>query len=388
MYSVAEIDYALLKSRFNRRFNQEPRIFRSPGRINLIGEHTDYNEGFVMPAGIDREIVVLIAPSPSAKSELLALDLNESVSFTETDYAHAPNGWARYIIGVYDQLKRGGYDPGHIQCMFSGNIPMGAGLSSSAALECAALFGYCELFNIHLQKKVIAGMAQKAENQFVGVKCGIMDQYTSVFSKEDCVFKLDCRTLDHQYYPLQLGDYELILIDTSVTHSLASSEYNTRRQQCEEGIRTLQSSGMKIQALRDVTISDLQRYESNFDRVIYKRCKYVVEENMRVVQAGEALLQDDFEKLGMLLYQSHQGLSNEYQVSCPELDFLVEYTLDRTEVLGARMMGGGFGGCTLNLVKKSKAEDFRKDIQAAFNERFGLIPPVYEVHTASGTSEI
>lgn len=377
-----------LTKAFTARFNSTPRVFRSPGRINLIGEHVDYNNGFVMPAAIDKEIVVLMAPSAASVSRIYAYDLDESISFSRENYAEVTTPWAKYLVGIYDQLVRNGITPGEVDCLFTGNIPIGAGLSSSAALECATLAAYNAIFDLHLDKMRMVHMAQKAENDFVGVMCGIMDQFASVFSKEGQVLKLDCRDMTFSPYPLNLEGYQLILVDSMVTHSLASSEYNIRREQCEQGVALLQHAGLEISSLREVTREQLDLHESILGAIIYKRCKYVVDEIERVQLAAAALENNDLVSLGRLLYETHDGLSKEYDVSCPELDFLVDLTRDNPNVTGSRLMGGGFGGCTLNLVATDHISSFRENVTHEFYENYKKRPNVYSVNTANGTSEL
>ncbi len=377
-----------LHDEFVRRFGTEPQLFVSPGRINLIGEHTDYNDGFVLPAGIDREIAVLMAPSSDSESHLYSVDSNEAVSFNSTNYNEIEVGWARYLIGVYDQLTKMDLKAGPVNCLFAGDIPIGAGLSSSAALECAVAAAYNKVFELGLENKELALLSQRAENEFVGVNCGIMDQFASVFSKEGHVIRLDCRDLGYEYFPLNLGEYELILADSMVKHSLASSEYNTRRKQCEAGIEILKEAGLAVESLRDVTIKDLEINKSRLGATIFRRCKYVVDEIHRVGLAGEYLRDDDIPALGELLYETHDGLRDEYEVSCDELDFMVDFTRDQSYVAGARMMGGGFGGCTINIVRKDMTDRFRHELSSAYEAKFGKKPSVYDVRTGPGTRQI
>lgn len=382
------MDYNKLIAAFLSRYQSKPRVFRSPGRINLIGEHTDYNSGFVLPAAVDKEICLLMAPSTGSKTRIYSVDQAEEVSFTLEDYRLVNTQWAKYIIGVLDELLKRGKDVQHVDILFSGNIPMGAGMSSSAALECAVAYAYNALFNLQLEKWDIVKIAQAAENNFVGVKCGIMDQFASVFSKENMAIKLDCRNLDFTTYPLNIDRYVFLLVDTMVKHSLASSEYNTRRAECEAGIKIFQLYNPSIQSLRDVDAQLLEAHQDKMDTTVFKRCSYVVSEIERVNLATEALKNNNFQELGQLLYQTHAGLQYLYEVSCKESDFLVQFTKDLPYVLGARMMGGGFGGCTINLVEASKAGRFEEEISKAYQNEFNIKPAIYTVKTAAGTSEI
>ncbi|MCB0496812.1 MAG: galactokinase [Cyclobacteriaceae bacterium] len=382
------MDHSQLLSVFKSRFQSSPRIFRSPGRINIIGEHTDYNDGFVLPAGVDREIVMVIGSNNSDQFNVYSLDEGEEVSFTLNDYTSVSNGWAQYIIGIIDQLKKAGHTVPGIDCVFGGDIPIGAGMSSSAALECATLYGLNELFGFDLDKQAIALMSQKAENEYVGVNCGIMDQFASVFSEEKKAIRLDCRDLSYELFDLDLKDYQLVLVDSMVKHSLASSEYNVRRAECEEGVALLNGKYPNVTSLRDATITQLESVKEGMKPKVYKRCNYMINEISRVTKATEAMNKHDLKELGRLLYETHEGLQHEFEVSCEELDFLVNFTKNREEVLGARMMGGGFGGCSINLIKTSMIEVFSAEIQNAYKKEFGKESSIYMVNSANGTSEI
>jgi galactokinase len=375
---------------FKSLFSLEPALYQSPGRINLIGEHTDYNDGFVLPAGIDRKIVLAIQPNGSESScRAHAYDLEEDHAF---EIGHTspirPNHWSNYIMGVVDQMIRNGAKLKGFDCVISGNVPLGAGLSSSAALESVVAYALNDLFESGFERTELVKMAQKAEHEYAGVLCGIMDQFASVMSIKDQVFRLDCRTLDYEYFPLELGDYELLLLNTNVKHALASSEYNTRRLECETGVSILQNKYPGISNLRDVTIDMLENSRDDLPQFIYRRCRYVVEENQRVLDTCEALVEGNLIRVGELLYESHHGLSQDYEVSCPELDFLVERTLQKDYVLGARMMGGGFGGCTLNIVKRDKITKFIESVSTAYYGAFEKALTPIEVSIEQGSSKI
>lgn len=382
------MDYKTLRQAFKRRYHWEPRLFRSPGRINIIGEHTDYNEGFVLPAGIDKEICMAIGPNSTNNCRLYALDMKEEVSFALNDYRQVSQAWAQYIIGIVDQLLTEGKAITGFDAVFSGDVPLGAGLSSSAALECATLFGLNALFDLNLDKEAITRIAQKAENEYVGVNCGIMDQFASVFAQSGQALKLDCRDLSYEPYPLEMADHQFVLVDSMVKHKLSDSAYNTRRFESETGLAVLKECFPKIKALRDASLDQLEACEKLMDAKVYQRCQYVVEEIQRVNQAIYALSNHDLPGLGQLLYATHEGLQHQYEVSCPELDFLVDFTRGLPEVLGSRMMGGGFGGCTINLVKSEALEDFSDKIAHAYLKAYGVLPRVYPVKTANGTSEV
>lgn len=382
------MDANLIKDKFSEIYGPSSTLICSPGRVNLIGEHTDYNEGFVLPAAINKEIFFAVAKNNLNHSRLYAYDLQESVDFAPDSFSKSEKGWANYILGVVDQLQRLGLHIGGFDCIFGGNIPQGAGMSSSAALECGVATALNHVFNLSLDKTEIAKLSQKAENNFVGVQCGIMDQFANVFGRKNHVIKLDCRSLAYEYFPLEIEGYKIVLFDTNVSHSLASSEYNVRRQQCEEGIRMLQQQGMEVKSLRDVTLDMLTQYQSVLEELIFRRCWYVVEENKRVEEACHFLKQDDLLSFGKKMYESHEGLSCQYEVSCPELDFLVAQTRDNDQVLGARMMGGGFGGCSINLVKESAVASLTNEMQQAYQKQFDRALKVYVGDIVDGTKVI
>ena len=366
----------------------EPRIFRSPGRINLIGEHTDYNNGFVLPASVDKAVYFVITPRNDNKVILHAADLNDSYSFSTDDLSKPEKSWPLYQIGVVDQILKMGKTIGGFQAAFGGDVPVGAGMSSSAALECCLLFALNELYDLHLDRWTIVKMGQKVENEFVGVQSGIMDQFASAFGKEDSVMRLDCRSLEFEYFPFEMKDYLLVLCDTSVKHSLASSEYNTRRLECEKGVAILQKYGPHIGSLRDVSRELVEEHKEELGDVVYRRCKFMTEEKLRLQEACDLLVQGDMESFGKKMYATHLGLQHEYEVSCAELDFLVEQTIDNPDVLGARMMGGGFGGCTINLVKIEGVENFEKIMKSAYKEQYEIDLPCYRVKITNGTEEL
>lgn len=374
-----------VKNRFAEEFEDKPLMVASPGRINLIGEHTDYNHGFVMPAAIDKRIVAALAPAPDGRSRLVAFDQNDTHRFDVDDFGPSGKAWPDYILGVVRQLQRLGLRIGGFNAVFAGTIPAGAGLSSSAALECAFAYGLSVLFGYSLDRSTIAHLAQRAENEFVGVRCGIMDPFASVHGRAGSVFRLDCRSLEYEYFDFPMTGYRLILCDTGVKHHLASSEYNTRRGECEAGVAVLREHDAGIAGLRDVSLEQLQQHRSRLDPVIYRRCRYVIEENERVLAMSEALNRADPAGAGALLFQSHEGLSRDYEVSCEELDFLVECARADPGVAGARMMGGGFGGCTINLVRADRVDEWCAGAKAAYRERFAAELKIYPVQIADGT---
>ena len=377
-----------IKNKFLALFSKEPLLVRSPGRVNLIGEHTDYNDGFVLPAAIDKEVICALSGNESDICHFHAYDLDESFEISVGQLEKSEPGWPNYLMGVVDQLQKAGHKISGFNCVIGGNIPIGAGLSSSAAIECAMMYGLDRLFNLKIDKLDMVKMAQKAENEFVGVNCGIMDQFASMFGKYDEVIKLDCRSLEYQYYHFDMSDFILVLCDTKVKHSLASSEYNTRRRECEKGVKFLQQRHPEVKSLRDATLDMFERHQEEMDPVILKRCRYVVEENIRVEKACEDIFKGDFRKFGEKMYQSHYGLRDDYEVSCKELDFLVEQTENDDKVLGARMMGGGFGGCTLNLIEKEYLDNFIRKMTTAYKDGLNMDLEVYVASIAGGSSII
>jgi galactokinase len=364
------------------------RLFRSPGRINLIGEHTDYNNGFVLPASADKAVYFAISPRTDNRVILYAVDLDETYTFAVEDISKPDQKWAYFQLGVIEQIYKNGLSIGGFQAAFGGDVPQGAGMSSSAALECCLLFALNEVFNLGLDRFSIVKLAQKAENEYVGVQCGIMDQFASAFGKKDTVIRLDCRSLEYEYFPFSMDAYVIVLCNTMVEHSLASSEYNTRRLECEKGVSILQKYNTEIKSLRDATPALVEEHKEELGAIVYRRCKFMTEEIARVQVACDFLTAGDLISFGKKMYETHHGLQHEYEVSCEELDFLVEQTLNEDSVIGARMMGGGFGGCTINLVKKDAVDHFEAKIKKAYQERFHIDMPCYRVRITDGTEEI
>lgn len=378
---------ANLKHSFLDIFGHEPFIVRSPGRVNLIGEHTDYNNGLVLPAAINKNVLFAIAKNKSNTIRLHSLDLNDSYETSLDNIKKTEKLWPDYILGVIEQLQLNNYAIAEgFDVAFTGDIPQGAGLSSSAALECATAFAISQLFNLNLSKLDIALFSQAAENQFVGVNCGLMDQFASVFGKEQHLIKLDCADYSYEYIPFKTSDIKILLLDTQVKHSLASSAYNERRQQCEEGVRLISDRHPEVKSLREATEDQLLAYVKPVNQLVYNRCSYVVSEIQRLKEACEDLKRDDFVSFGKRMFETHEGLQHLYEVSCDELDLLVELVKDNTDILGARMMGGGFGGCTINLVKADKAEEVAKEIVLSYKQRTGIDIPFYIAEINQGTS--
>ncbi len=372
---------------FKKCFETEPEgAFRSPGRINLIGEHTDYNEGFVLPAAIDRFATVAAGRRNDSRVVLYAVQFDEWYEEDLDAIKPIPGSWTDYVLGVADQLVERGYSIGGFNMVVSGEVPVGAGLSSSAAIECAVGFALSELFGLDISRLELARIGQAAEHRFPGVQCGIMDQFASVFGKKDHALKLDCRSLDYEEVPLQLGDYKIVLLNSNVKHSLASSAYNERRQQCADGVTAVARHYGHVASLRDTTIEMLNEHVK--DPLIYQRCRYVVEENMRVGAAVEQMRLGDIGALGKLMYESHRGLSVQYEVSCAELDYLVNAVAGYPAVAGARMMGGGFGGCTINLIKEDTLNELIPELEASYRRDMGKSLSVYIATTADGTGRL
>lgn len=378
----------VVSKKFAELFTSAPAFFHAPGRINLIGEHTDYNDGFVLPAAIDKGIYFAAAKNELNKLRLFSVDFNEQIEIPMEHLKRSEVAWANYLIGVTVQFQKRNHTPGGIDCVFSGDIPLGGGLSSSAALECGFAVCINDLYNFNVDRSQLILMAQKAEHDFAGVKCGIMDQFASVFGKSGHVVRLDCRSLDYEYFPLTNDIVDIILCDTKVKHSLASSEYNIRREECETGIEIIKEQYPEVKSLRDVTLAMLEEFKAKMTMFVYQRCHYVVHEIIRVEEACKALIKHDFTTFGRLMYETHDGLSKEYRVSCNELDVLVDIARQHPDVIGARMMGGGFGGCTINLIKKGGAEKFIAAVLNEYPKKTNLHPEIYRVAIADGAGKI
>jgi galactokinase len=374
--------------KFKDVFAEEPVVIRSPGRVNLIGEHTDYNNGFVLPAAISKAIYMAVSRRDDNELHFISVDLDHSYR-GDTRHIHpSPLQWPDYILGVIDQLQQHGQVIGGFNCVFGGDIPPGAGMSSSAALECATMYSLNELFGLGLDTLTMVKLSQQAENEFVKVKCGIMDQFASMFGRKQQVIRLDCQSLDYEYLPFHEDGIAILLLDTRVKHSLASSEYNTRRQQCEAGVKLIRAHHPQVHSLRDALPEMVDRYVAPVDPVLYKRCRYVVDENARLLAGCEDLRNGDTGAFGQKMFATHEGLSLQYEVSCPELDFLVNEVKGNPAVLGARMMGGGFGGCTINLVKEDAIEELVARTAVAYAKAMNKELKAYEGHIDNGTSRI
>lgn len=370
-----------VKKLFKKEFKTKPLLVFSPGRINLIGEHTDYNDGFAFPAAINKGIALAISKNDSSTSQVCALNKNEIYEFDIKNVKPLENGgWRNYILGVVAELRVIGKSVGNFNAVFAGDIPGGAGMSSSAALENSFTYGLNKLFELGLTKNEMILVSQKAEHNYAGVKCGIMDQYASMFGVKKSALLLDCRTVESEPYKIDFKKYKIMLANTNVKHDLSESAYNDRRSVCEKV-----SGLLKIKALRDASKDDLDRIKEDITKEDYQKALYVINENNRVKQFAEAIKTEDTKALGSLLFQSHDGLSKNYKVSCAELDFLVDRAKENTDVIGARMMGGGFGGCTINLVRKDAYKKFKKDVSKKFKKEFNKNCSVYSVKLSKGT---
>ncbi|MFO7865534.1 MAG: galactokinase [Candidatus Aminicenantes bacterium] len=374
-----------VRKEFQKRFSGSPLLVRSPGRVNLIGEHTDYNQGFVLPAAVDKSIYLAVAGNNRSLCRFYSFDMDSSVEMPVKSIKKSDKSWANYLLGMVSQLQQAGYDIPGFDCAFSGDIPIGAGLSSSAAIETGLGYALNQVFELDIKNLNLVRLAQKAENEFVGVRCGIMDQFINIFGVKDKVLKIDCRTLEYEYYPFSFPDVRIILYDTGVSHSLASSEYNQRGSQCEEGVRYFQQFDSDIKSLRDVGLGMLKAHRNQMNPVIFRRCRYVVNENLRLESACRNLENKNLPAFGKKMYQTHYGLRDDYQVSCAELDFLVGFTENQPEILGARMMGGGFGGCTINLFKGPAPPEFENRIKTEYEKKFTRELKIYKTRIESGT---
>lgn len=372
---------------FRDKFGKEPLLFKSSGRINLIGEHTDYNNGFVLPAAIDKAVYVAIQKRDDSQFNWLAYNLDKMYEGNLGHIFPVESSWPNYILGVVDQLQKAGYEVGGFDLVIGGDVPNGAGMSSSAAVECATIYALNEIYNLGIDKIAMVKMAQKAEHEFAGVQCGIMDQFASMMGKKGHVIKLDCRSLEYEYVPFTFDDIEVVLFDTKVKHSLASSEYNTRRQECEKGVAIIQEKHPEVATLRDANIAMVETLLAGTGKV-YDRCKFVVEEIARLEAACEDLKHNDLKAFGQKMFATHDGLSKLYEVSCEELDFLADCAKEEPAILGSRMMGGGFGGCTINLIKKEAVEEVAARISKKYVEKFGVETEVYRTVIDDGAGSV
>ena len=373
---------------FETVFHEKPQyIFLSPGRINIIGEHVDYNDGFVLPAAINKYVCIAITSNENSKCKIVAKDLNEIFEFDLNDTL-VPNSemWINYILGVLQQFKEKKSLKKGFNAVFSSTVPIGAGLSSSAAVECGFAYALNKMFNFGLTKEEIALIGQKSEHTFVGVNCGIMDQFASVFGKKNKAIKLDCNTLEYEYHNADFKNYSLLLLDSNVKHTHLTSGYNDRRNEVEQGLTIIKQHFPKVETFRNCTEEMVNSLKDELGETIFKRCHFVVKEIQRVLDAVDALEQSDFQKLGNLMTETHHGLSKEYEVSCDEIDFLVNAVSNDEKVLGSRMMGGGFGGCSINLVEKGSENNLIERVSEQYRIAFGIELKSYKIKISKGTS--
>ncbi|MFT3903560.1 MAG: galactokinase [Niabella sp.] len=373
---------------FNEKFGDEaPEVYASPGRINLIGEHTDYNGSFVFPGAIDKGMVAAIRLNGTDKVRAYAVDLNDSAAFGLNEEDAPQQSWARYIFGVCREIvKRGGTVKG-FDTAFAGDVPLGAGMSSSAALESTYAFALNDMLNLNIDKFELARIGQSTEHNYVGVKCGIMDQFASVFGKKGHLIRLDTKSMEYAYFPFDPKGYKVVLLDSVVKHELASSAYNKRRESCEAAAHAIGKHHPEVKFLRDASMAQLNEVKDEISAEDYKRAEYVIEETQRVLDVCDALEKGDYETVGQKMYETHHGMSKLYEVSCEELDFLNDLA-KKYGVTGSRVMGGGFGGCTINLVKDELYDKFIEGAKQEFKEKFGHEPKVYDVVISDGARKL
>lgn len=372
-----------LRTAFTERFSSNPIFYASAGRINLIGEHTDYNGGFVFPGAIDKYIMTAININGTDKVRLYSVDMNQYTEFGLREEDKPAEQWACYVFGVCREILKRGFEVKGFDAVFAGDVPLGAGLSSSAALESCFAYALNDLFNDNkISIFELALIGQSTEHNYCGVNCGIMDQFASVFGKKDCLMRLDCRSLEFKYFPFKPVGYKLVLVNSQVKHELVDSPYNKRRESCERVAKTL-----GVETLRDADMSMLEAAKAQISDEDYKRAVYVIGEKQRVLDVCEALEKGDYETVGQRMYETHHGLSKDYEVSCEELDFLNDVAKE-CGVTGSRIMGGGFGGCTINLVKEELYDTFVQTAKTKFNEKYGIEPIIIDVVISDGAHKV
>jgi galactokinase len=377
-----------LKRKFHNRYGGSARVYRAPGRVNLIGEHTDYNDGFVMPVAIDLSTWVAIAPRADRRLVVYSDNLSDGSSFDlDEREPRARRHWSDYVRGVAVMLERAGYRLPGAHLFVGSELPIGSGLSSSAAIEVATGFALLDTAGYHIDNLELAKLCQRAESEFVGMRCGIMDQFISCCGRKGEALMLDCRSLAYRPLPIPDG-IRLVICNTMVKHELASGEYNRRRADCEAGARHLAQRLAGVLSLRDATLADLEEHKGSLSDIIYRRCRHVISENARVAAAAEALASGDLGRFGILMGDSHLSLKYDYEVSCEELDVLVELARRLAGVCGSRMTGGGFGGCTINLVRSENVEEFKREVAAGYERSTGRAPEIYVCATADGVGSL
>ena len=381
------MDVKAIKDKFNSLFGNELRVYTSPGRVNLIGEHTDYNGGFVFPGAIDKGIYAAINPNGLDKIRAYSIDYQAQSEFGMREEDAPKESWARYIFGVVREMQKRGFEPKGFDTVFAGDVPLGAGMSSSAALESTFAFALNDIYNLGIDKFELARIGQSTEHNYCGVKCGIMDQFASIFGKKGHLMRLNCATMEFEYFPFDPKGYKVVLLDTVVKHELASSAYNKRRESCENACAHIAKRHPEVKYLSDATMTMLDEVNNEISQEDYMRAKYVIGEKQRVLDVCDALEKGDYATVGDRMYGTHYGMSKEYEVSCDELDFLNDIAKE-CGVTGSRVMGGGFGGCTINLVKEGLYDKFIATAKEKFNKRFGHEPKVYDVVISDGARRI
>ncbi|MBQ8760562.1 MAG: galactokinase [Bacteroidales bacterium] len=381
------MDTRIIEEKFKSLFGDNYMVYTSPGRVNLIGEHTDYNGGFVFPGAIDKGIYAAINPNGTDKVRAYSADYNEQVEFGMNEDDAPKESWARYIFGVCREMKKRGFEPKGFDTVFVGDVPLGAGMSSSAALESTFANALNEIFNLNIDRFELARIGQSTEHNYCGVKCGIMDQFASVFGKKGHLMRLNCATMEFEYFPFNPEGYKVVLLDTVVKHELASSAYNKRRESCENACAHIKARHPEVNFLSDATMAMLEEVKSEISEEDYKRAVYVIGEKQRVLDVCDALEKGDYETVGDRMFGTHYGMSKEYEVSCEELDFLNDVA-KQCGVTGSRVMGGGFGGCTINLVKEELYDGFIATAKKEYLAKFNREPKVYDVVISDGARRI
>ncbi|MBQ3594438.1 MAG: galactokinase [Bacteroidales bacterium] len=381
------MDTRIIEEKFKSLFGDNYMVYTSPGRVNLIGEHTDYNGGFVFPGAIDKGIYAAINPNGTDKVRAYSADYNEQVEFGMNEEDAPKESWARYIFGVCREMKKRGFEPKGFDTVFVGDVPLGAGMSSSAALESTFANALNEIFNLNIDRFELARIGQSTEHNYCGVKCGIMDQFASVFGKKGHLMRLNCATMEFEYFPFNPEGYKVVLLDTVVKHELASSAYNKRRESCENACAHIKARHPEVNFLSDATMAMLEEVKSEISEEDYKRAVYVIGEKQRVLDVCEALEKGDYNTVGDRMFGTHYGMSKEYEVSCEELDFLNDVA-KQCGVTGSRVMGGGFGGCTINLVKEELYDNFIATAKKEYLAKFNREPKVYDVVISDGARRI
>ena len=379
-----------VKQEFEKRYGPGASLFTSPGRVNLIGEHTDYNMGFVLPGAVDKGIYAAIRPIEGNVSRLFSVDYDAEISVDLSGGAAPEPQWAKYVYGVAQEMAKRGKKVGAIEAVFGGNVPLGAGMSSSAALESTFAFAFNDMYGFGFTLAELAVIGQMTEHNYIGVKCGIMDQFISLHGRAGHVIKLDCRDLSFEYKPFAPAatGYRVVLIDSMVKHNLSGGEYNERREQCEKGVEIIAAHHPEVKSLRDTDLETLNKYKDEMPEMVYRRCLYVVEEIKRLLDGCDDLDAGRYDAFGAKMFATHDGLSGLYNVSTPELDFIVDAAKAYDGVVGARLMGGGFGGCVIHLMKESVADAYLADVQAKFDAKFGLTPRIIEVVISDGARKL